>query len=795
MATVEETERENEMLRERLSKLSEACLRINESLEFKTVMQEVLDSARALTGSRYGVITIFDEERNVQDFLASGMTREQGQQLWEIPGAMQYFELLREIQDPLRLRDFQSHIRSMGLPDFRAPMPVSEALTFLASPVRYGGESVANIYVGEKEGGRSFTREDEEILVMFASQAALVIANARRYRDEQRARSGLETLINTSPVGVVVFDAKTGASTSINREARRFLRPLRMPDQTLQDLLGVMTVRRSDGREFCWEEPAVAQAMKMGEVVRAEEVVLNVPDGREVSALLNATPIHDNDGSVESYVVTLQDMAPLEELERLRADFLAMVSHELRTPLAAVKGSTTTVLKDASSRGTAEMVQFFNIINQQADQMSDLIDDLLDVARIETGTLQIRPEPVSVTELVDEARRAVQTGRQRNNMRIELSPDLLPVMADRRRIVQVLSNLLSNATRHSPEASPIRVTAVQDGAYMTVCVADQGMGVSADRLPHLFRKFGRLDSADRAGTDSGSGWGLSICRGIVEAHGGRIWAESDGAGMGTRITFSCPIAEKPVNTTSIRYETTTEQRPATRDSRVPIMVVDDDPQTLRAVWDALSKAGYLPVVTGNPDEVPGLMEKHRPSLVVMDLVLPGTDGVEVMAAIFDKNDVPVIFLSAYGHEEAITRALDAGAVDYIVKPFSPTELAARIRVALRGRTASVPVVPGVPFVMGDLVIDYAARRVSVAERPVPLTDIEYRLLVEFSDNAGKIVTYEYLLQRVWEKWEADDIRQLRTAVKNLRQKLADDATNPTYIFTERRVGYRLGAAV
>ena len=188
-----------------------------------------------------------------------------------------------------------------------------------------------------------------------------------------------------------------------------------------------------------------SQGLMTGETVRAEEIVLLAPDGRSVTALVNATPIFSEDGEVESVVVTLQDMTPLEDLERLRAEFLGMVSHELRIPLAAIKGSTDTLLEASAELDPAEMTQFFRIIRDQSESMRHLIGDLLDVARIETGTLLVSPEPVEVTVLVDEARSRFQIGGGRANLVIDLPPRLPRVTADRRRIVQVLNNLLSNA--------------------------------------------------------------------------------------------------------------------------------------------------------------------------------------------------------------------------------------------------------------------------------------------------------------------------------------------------------------
>ena len=220
---------------------------------------------------------------------------------------------------------------------------------------------MGHVFVGDKEGGAEFTRADEETLVMFASQAALVIANARTHREERQARADLETLVSTSPVGVAVFDVRTGAPLSLNREALRIVDGLREGDQPPQELLGVVTCVRADGRE------------------------------------------------------------------------------------------------------------------------------------------------VSLAELP-------------------------LVMADRRRILQVLGNLLSNAARSSPGDSPITVSAARDGVHVAVSVSDQGRGVPAELLPELFRRFPRGFSAGHAGSVDGSGLGLAICRGIVEAHGGRIRAESAGPG-------------------------------------------------------------------------------------------------------------------------------------------------------------------------------------------------------------------------------------------------------------------------
>ena len=791
MRQAEDLARENQALRVRLSQLAQASLRINESLDFDTVLQGVLDSACSLTGARYGVLTLMDDSKQIQNSLVFGLTPEETQELWDVLGGTAFCEYLTQMPGPLRLRDLQQHLGSLGLPEFRPPMATSPEMSFMAAPTRDLGETVGVIYVSEKEP--EFTSEDEETLFMFASQAALVIANARRYRDEQRARVDLETLINTSPVGVVVFDAGTARMVSINREARRITGHLKTPDRNLEELLEVLTFRRADGREISQDEFPLARALRAGETVRAEEIVIQVPDGRSITTLVNATPIHAADGDVESVLVTLQDLAPLEELKRLRAEFLGMVSHELRAPLTSIKGSAATLLESLSSLDPAEMVQFIRIIEAQADHMRDLISDLLDVTRIETGTLSVTPEPAEVLSLVDQARNAFVRSGGRDTIEIDLAPELPRVMADPRRIVEVLNNLLTNAAKYSQATSPIRVTAVPDNVHVAIAVADEGRGVPAEQLPYLFEKFSRINDVGGEREIGGAGLGLAICKGIVEAHGGRIWAESDGPGRGTTLTFTLPMVDESVRASAQRSPLAAPARQAAN-ARTRVLAVDDDPQTLRYVRDALTKGGYTTIVTADPAEVLSVIREERPDLVLLDLVLPGTDGINLMQEILSVSNLPVIFLSAYGRDQIIAKAFELGAADYMVKPFSPTELVARVQAALRKWATPQQTELSEPFQLGDLTMSHANRQVTVAGREVQLTATEYKLLAELAVNAGRVVTHQHLLYRVWGAAYPGGPATVRTIVQRLRRKLGDDAMAPSYIFTEPRVGYRLAKA-
>ena len=779
-------------LQHRLTELSEASLRINEDLDYHGVLEEVTNSARTLTGARYGATTVLDASNGLEEFVTSGLTPDQHRHLAELPGSAQFFRYLNDVSGPIRINDLPAYLRSLDMADWSPPVAV---VALLVAPIRNKGVRMGSIYVTKGERGSEFTRQDEDILVMFASQAALVIANARRFRDEQRARSDLEALIDTCPVGVVVFDAKSGAPVSYNRETLRIVEGLRPPDQPVERMMDVLSIRRMDGREISLEEFPLAHRLRTYTALRAEEVVLKAPDGRSVTVLVNATSIYSEDGSeMESVVVTLQDMTPLEDLERLRAEFLGLVSYELRTPLTSIKGSAATLLDESANLNPAETRQFHTIINDQADRMRAMITDLLDAAQIESGTLSVSLEPSEVVALVDQARTSFVRGGGRSGLRVDAPADLPAVMADRARITQVINNLLSNASRYAPVSSVIGVTAQHEGLYVAVSVVAEGWGLPPDQLPNLFRKYSGIDGNVVEREVAGFGLGLSICKGIVEAHGGRIWAESDGLDSGIRFTFTIPVAER-----SIQAEPTNSDRPDSRSHPRDIdagrvLVVDDDPQTLRHVRDILAKDRYLTIFATGPDEALHLVESENPQLALLNLALPGVDGFELMQNILDIGDVPVICLSAPGRAQDIERALDLGASDYLVKPFSPTELTARIRAALRRTAAADLGDTAAPFALGDLVIDYAQRRVEIADQPVHLTPIEYEMLRVLSLNGGRPLTHEQLLRRVWRVTHSGDPQVVRTHMRRLRRKLGDDADSPRYIFTEPRVGYRMPEA-
>ncbi|MCY3938319.1 MAG: winged helix-turn-helix domain-containing protein [Chloroflexi bacterium] len=773
-----------ESLRTRLSKLSEASLRVSESLDANTVLQEVIDNARDLTDARYGALLTYEQSGEIQDFVTSGLSAEEIRRLSVLPKGLGLLGHMNEIREPLRLADISSHPSSVGFPENHPPMK-----TFLGMPIRHRGEHVGNIYLTEKEGGREFTSEDRNVLVMFASQAGAAIFNARRYRQEQQAKADLEALVNISPVGVLVFDAKTGDLVSANDETRRIVGKLHAPGRSLGQLLEVMSLRRPDGSDIPVDQLPTTKALKQGETVLAEEVVIHLQDGRTITTLVNARPIRRDGGDIASVVATIQDITTLEEMKRRRAEFLNNVSHELRTPLMSIKGSASTLLNSPDPVDPVETRQFLRVIDEQTDHMRDLINDLVDITHIELGTLSVSPEPMEVAVLMDQVRDVyTHAEAPTSRVEIELPPAVPKVMADNRRILRVLRNLVASVSMYSSETSTVKIRVLPRDGYVAFTVVDEtadpvalhSANESGNGPRTVPRVLGMRNGSDRLG--------IAICRGIVEAHGGRLSAEDGIEGRGSGFTITIPMVDEAAYVVGLEES----QYPSSRRShegRPRVLGFVADPETARYVRDILSHSDSFVAMARDLDEAEGMIKTGKPHAIVLEPALPWSEGLEILARICRISGVPVILVAGHGWDRYIGRAFDLGAFDYIAKPFTSTELLARVGAAVRRRSAAGRGEHSVSYLHGDLAIDYVERAVSVAGSPVRLTATEYRLLVELSAAAGRVLTHEQLLTGVWGPLYSSDARLVRTYVKELRRKLGDDAARPTYIFTKPGVGY------
>ena len=282
--------------------------------------------------------------------------------------------------------------------------------------------------------------------------------------------------------------------------------------------------------------------------------------------------------------------------------------------------------------------------------------------------------------------------------------------------------------------------------------------------------------------------GLAVCQGIVEAHGGRLTVEG-GRSPTSRFSFTIPAVERAGD--SAHQDS---GRPAAADdleaASARILVVADDQETARYIRSTLTGAGLTGVLTCGSDQAGRVIESEKPHVILVEPNLPWDDGFELLQAIERISDAPVIFVAGHEWDQYIGRAFEFGAFDYVAKPFTTGELVARIELAVRRRGLADRKVPE-PYLQGELKVDYAERKVTVAGRQVRLTPTEFNLLAELSTAAGQVLTHEQLLRRVWGPLYSSDERIVRTYIKEVRHKLGDDAARPTYIFTEPGVGYRM----
>jgi PAS domain S-box-containing protein len=678
---------------------------------------------------------------------------------------------------------------SYGLLNTQLPQPLSEIEDRLIGWGRWEGE-----LIHERRDGSTIVADSRWALQRDhrGEPVAILEINSditdRKKTEEKIEQERLQSLVNISPVGIFVADS-AGKVLVVNREAERIMGIPLSEAYALADYQRAIITQRPDGTVIPPENSPFRRALDKGETVRAEEVVLRSLDGRSVRALINATPFYGARGEIVGAIAAIQDMTPLEELERLRSEFLGMVSHELRSPLSAIKGSASLALGSAIPLDAEQARELFEAIDKQVDELAELVANLLDITRIEAGTLSVRPEPVDLGPVIEEAKSRFTRAGGTQEVRVNVADALPLARADEHRIGQVLINLLNNAGGFSPPRAPISISVEHDEHFVTVRVADQGSGVPREKLPQLFKKFAQVQAEGRRPS---TGLGLAICKGIVEAHGGRIWADSPGPGQGTTISFTLPLAaaETVAEAESVRPGADRAGKTTRRGEQLRILAVDDDPRILQYLRRALSEAGYHAIVSNDPAEAIEMLEIERPDLLLLDVLFPGTTGFDVLKRIREFSAIPVIFLTGRDEEDDMIRALKMGADDYMTKPFSSSELMARMQAVLRRRAVPDSTVQR-SYVTGDLLVDFAERAVTVAGRPVHLSAIEYKLLGELAAHAGRVLTYDQLLERVWGPEYMGDTGLLRSSVRNLRRKLGDDARNPRYVLTERQVGYRM----
>ena len=773
-----------------LSRLRRASLKISEHLEGGPVAQEVVHQARFLMEAKYGTLLCFDEEGNTADFFISGLTSEQAALISSPPASRGILGALNNADKPVRIGNIGDHPDSVGVPPYH-PLMVS----FLGMPIRFRGRHLANLYLADKETHAEFTQEDEELITTFAAQAAAAMATASEYDRVVSARAELQALLDSSLMGVFVIDAHTGELTSHNREAQRIAAFSGLEELHPDAAVKAMSIRRLDGSELSMEEGLVAPIVSTGRTVRAQELFIDFPNGRSMHILANAAPIYSDEGEVLSVAFATQDLTPLGEIDRDRRDYLCLVGKELRTPLSTIKGSVSALEEALSQSTSSESHQLLKIIDLQADLMRAQLNGVTDLINIEAGTLAISPESNDAASLLKDVCAAFQRLHPSRRILVEVESRLPAVMIDRQRLGQSINTLLLCALKCSSPASALRVSARGQAGRVEVKISTEGPVAPGHELYKTIQEISRDQVKGGLVGKNNEDIALAVCKGVLNSHGGKLWVECGEPGQGMTVGFSMPFS-MPVDAEA-GIQPASSSRPAperphpVEGGKPRILSVVENSRMLSAIQRTLSHCGYVPIGTLNYAELERLIDDEKPHLVLLDLTAPGARDFEVIQKVTRDYGIPAIVLSGQSDDECIVRAFEKGADDYIVKPFSPSELVARIKASFRKRSDNRHALAREEFVIGDLSISYPERRVSVAGRKVHLTATEYQLLYELSTKAGRVLTQDELLRRIWGEEYMGDIQLLRAFVKTLRQKLGDNARRPIYIFTEHGVGYRM----
>jgi PAS domain S-box-containing protein len=536
-----------------------------------------------------------------------------------------------------------------------------------------------------------FTSDHLKLVSAAAAQVATAINNAELYQliTDQAERLGVmlrtqraeaakhQAIVESIADGVLVLDFNRDvllmnpaaarilgldASMVEGQHLRKVLgRAKSVQDQELsQQLYNKLMVGMEE-----FGNPEIAQGEESPSLAFRLEAQEKVVVGKLSPAMLGS-------GELPSLVIVLRDISREAEVERLKNEFISTVSHELRTPMTSIKGYTDLLFSERVGELNEQQRHFVRVIKNNADRLSALVNDILDISRIETGRLKLQVESLDLVALISivfESFRG-QMVEKSLNLSLDLPRSLPPVRGDRARVTQILENLTSNAWKYTPQGGRVTVRARAVDGYVQVDITDTGIGIDQKDLPHIFDRFYRTEQAEVQAVD-GSGLGLFIVKMFVELLGGEIWVESD-LNKGSTFSFTLPLA--------VEAAITLPQGDAVGPK---VLVVDDDEHILQLLRHQLEAEGYRVLTAQRGEDVFPLARSQRPALITLDVILEDIDGFQVLEKL--KQDpitskIPVIIVSIV--PDAETRGVALGAAGYIGKPFEEEQMLAQVRQVL-----------------------------------------------------------------------------------------------------------------
>ncbi|MEE8449536.1 MAG: ATP-binding protein, partial [Thermodesulfobacteriota bacterium] len=358
---------------------------------------------------------------------------------------------------------------------------------------------------------------------------------------------------------------------------------------------------------FCYpgskERNPLLMSLTGGEVQLDHNFNLITSTGERLPLSVACTPILDKKGKVSGCVAVFRDVTELREIENMKTEFVSTVSHELRTPLTSIKGSIGLILGGVAGEVNDEVAELLTIAQNNTDRLIRLINEMLDVSKIESGKIQMNKESLAVDTLVKKALERIKGYANECQVKLKCQlPEQIPlVLADRDRIEQVITNLLSNAIKFTPAGGVVTLEVTDESESVNISVADTGIGIPEGQLEKIFDKFHQVDQSTIR-QKGGTGLGLSICYAIVSEHGGKIWAEST-EGEGSSFNFTLPKlerlgkvrAEEGEASLLARLEEFQERvrhRQETKIEGKTVLICDDDPTAVRELKGYLEKEGF-----------------------------------------------------------------------------------------------------------------------------------------------------------------------------------------------------------
>lgn len=519
----------------------------------------------------------------------------------------------------------------------------------------------------------------------FCGSIVLLEDISAQVRRERSLLDLMEAIVQHAPVGLCLLDAD-GTILAANPA---FSRILHLPES--RTALGARLGAYLEGTGLAAESllpssadapGADARSVEFTTLVFPERVVItttttgvDTPEGRRVLLLIE--DVTEKAGMERDLRRVNEELA---KANRAKSTFLSMVSHELRTPLSVVRGYLSLILEGKIGPDPCRIQEALRVADKRARHLQHLIEELLDLSRIESGRLSLHKEPIAVSKHVREVVEMFRDDRDRKKIAIEVEiPELLPdALADHDKVHQIFTNFLSNAVKFTGEGGRITIRGRVAGSMLEFEVADTGIGIPAEKLPRIFDKFYQVDSSDKR-LYPGTGLGLAIVKMIVNALGGSVQVQSQ-VGEGSTFTFTLPVAgavDAAAPAPSQPAVPAAAPRPDAPATRTRVLVVDDDLDTLSLIRLQLPDSHYE--VIEAYDAFTGLREFYfrPPDIVLVDALLPLMSGLELCRFVKshpERGSLPVVILSAAAQEDEIRSGYQVGADAYLVKPFRSQDL-------------------------------------------------------------------------------------------------------------------------